>query len=242
MKKVFALFLMLTLCFFMTTAFPEDDWDDFEFEDEEDFEFEDEEEDGTLRFDGSYTANDWAGEDAIETFDSGDYVYTLNDSRDGAITLSYHGKEKDVLVPDMLDQYPVIGIGEHTFESHDEIETVTLPEGIQMIGNMAFTRCVNLKSIVIPEGVTVLDQMCFGACDNLIEIQVPSTVETVGNFAFLACRKLQEISFSENLHSIGQGAFQLCQQLKTIRIPRNTEIGADAFTDCPSDLEILDAT
>ena len=242
MKKALALLLAVLLCFFASTAFPEDDWDDFDF-DEEDMEFEeDEEDDGSLRFDGSYTANDWAGEDAIETFESGDYVYMLNETRDGAITMSYRRNDIDVVVPDKLDQYPVVGIGEHTFESHDKIESVTLPEGIQMIGNMAFTRCSSLKSIVIPEGVTLLDQMCFGACDNLVEVRVPSTVETVGNFAFLACRKLQEISFGNNLQSIGQGAFQLCQELKKITIPKDSvEIGTDAFTDCPSDLEILDS-
>ena len=243
MKKGLALLLAVMLCFFASAAFPEeDDWDDFEFEDEEmDFDNE-EEDDGALRFDGSYTANDWAGEDAIETFTCGDYVYMLNDTRDGAITMSYRGSDIDVVVPDTLDQYPVVGIGEHTFESHDKIESVTLPDGIQMIGNMAFTRCTSLKSIVIPEGVTLLDQMCFGACDNLVEVKVPSTVETVGNFAFLACSKLKEIAFGSNLHSIGQGAFQMCQELKRITIPQDSvEIGDNAFTDCPSDLEIVNA-
>ena len=214
-------------------------WDDeFDFGDEDD-DFSDEEDNFNILKD-PYTANDFAGPDQIETRVCGDYIYCLSEDGQGACTLSYTGNETEVVVPEQLDGLPVVAIGDHTFNYQENIVSIELPSTITEIGTMAFFKCSALQSIVIPEGVTLLDQSCFAGCEELVSVAVPESVETVGDFAFLACSQLTEIAFGEQLRSIGQGAFQLCTALIRIIIPSTAEIGPDAFTDTPGELEILD--
>ncbi len=213
-------------------------WDDgFDFGDEDDAP-EDGESFNILK--DPYTANDFAGPDQIDTRVCGDYIYCLSEDGQGACTLSYTGKETEVIVPEQLDGLPVVAIGDHTFNYREDIVSIELPPTITEIGNMAFFKCSALQSIVIPEGVTLLDQSCFAGCEELVSVGMPESVETVGDFAFLACSQLTEIMFGEQLRSIGQGAFQLCTALIRIIIPSTAEIGPDAFTDTPGELEILD--
>ena len=225
----------------------EEEWfddDDFFFDEDEDegeTEFEDEEDGGFNILTDSYTANDFAGPEAIQTETCGDFVYTL-DENGGACTLSYTGHDRNVKVPSELNGHPVVQIGEHTFNFREDIESVEMPSGITAIGNMAFFKCSHLQSVTIPDGVTLLDQSCFGGCEELQSVDVPDSVETVGDFAFLSCGKLSEIEFSDQLKSIGQGAFQLCTGLRKITLPSTTEVGTDAFTDCPSDLQVVNVT
>ena len=219
-----------------------DDDDFFADEDDggEDVEFDDEDGGFNILTD-SFSANDFAGPEAIQTETCGDFVYTL-DENGGACTLSYTGHDRDVKVPAELNGHPVVQIGEHTFNFREDIESVEMPSGITAIGNMAFFKCSHLQSVTIPEGVTLLDQSCFGGCEELQSVDVPDTVETVGDFAFLSCGKLSEIEFSESLKSIGQGAFQLCTALRKVTLPSTTVVGTDAFTDCASDLQLVNVT
>ena len=73
----------------------------------------------------------------------------------------------------------------------------------------------------------------------LADVTIPETVETVEDFAFLACASLQEVSFGASLKKIGTSAFQMCAMLNRVTLPEAAEIGENAFTDCPDDLEIV---
>ena len=218
----------------------DDDYEEVEWDEnfwDDGYEFEDE---GNLKGKtyGPFGSMDGS---ALETYTCGDYAYCFNEDGVSVRTMSYRGKETNVTVPSELDGHPVTAIGEHTFDSRDDIVTAELPEGITMIGNMAFFKCGSLTSVVIPEGVTVLEQACFGGCEALRDVIIPATVELVGDFSFLDCQQLEEVIFSDQLKAIGMGAFQLCTALRRVTIPvGKVEIGQDAFTDCSEELEILD--
>lgn len=230
-----ALFLALSVFFCGLAAFAED-WDDDDWDDDDEFiddEEEFEEEEGAVDF------RTIAGYDTGEKFTCGDFLYQLTEDGEGAVVISYTGTSGDVVIPESMDEHPVVAVGEFMFKDNQVVETVQLPEGLQAIGNMAFFKCTNLKKIEIPEGITLIDQACFGGCEGLEEVKLPDSLEEVGQFGFLSCPKLREVAFGPNLRAIGSGAFQLCASLTKVVVPADVTIAEDSFAQCSEDLQII---
>ncbi len=232
-KRLLALLLAAAVLFGFTFA-SADEWDDDEdFGDEEFFD-----EDGFDEEEGGTDFKTIAGYDTGEKYSSGDFIYQLPDDGEGAVIISYTGTSAEMVIPDTLDDHPVIAIGDQAF-NFLTIETVTLPDTIRSIGNMAFYQCASLRQVTIQEGVTSIGTCCFGGDPMLAEVTIPETVETVDDFAFLACVSLKEVSFGAALKKIGTSAFQMCATLSRVTLPETAEIGENAFTDCSPDLEIV---
>lgn len=226
MKRILALLLALMLVLFGITSLAEDD-DDFEEIDDDPY--------------GAF--DDISGYDETQYRD-GDYRYQINDDGETVRTACYEGSDSDVVVPATLGGYPVTVIGEGTFQNApgvDKITSVTLPEGLLVIGNSAFKMCRSLKKVVIPEGVVKIEYGCFGGCMILQEINFPESLVEIEDFAFAACMKLEEVVFGHNLKKIGSQAFRLCGELKRVVIaPEGVEVSEDAFDECHPDLAFED--
>ena len=64
------------------------------------------------------------------------------------------------------------------------LETVTIPESVWRINDLAFQGCVSLKDVAIPDSVEYVGQDAFMGCDSLERIVVGSGVESVGSPLF----------------------------------------------------------
>lgn len=230
----FLLALSVLFCGMITLAGnaedDEDFWDDEFFD--EDLSFEEEETRVNFKTIAGYDT---------EKLVSGDYVYQLTDDGAGAVIVSYFGTDENVVVPNMLDDYPVLAVGDFCFNYQQDIKSVTLPEGIVSLGNMSFFQCENLESIVIPDGVTKIDQNCFGGCKELTEVVIPDTVQQIGTFGFLACMKLKEVRLGTQIRDIGSGAFRMCSSLTRVTILGGDAVSMaeDSFAECSPNLEIV---
>ncbi len=60
----------------------------------------------------------------------------------------------------------------------------TVPTGVEIIGDYAFTENTNLTSVVIPDGVTTIGQYAFNRCVSLTTINIPTSTTTFGGYAF----------------------------------------------------------
>ena len=225
-RRWWAIFLALILVFCSAAAAEDDD---------EEFEFDDDDSGGFEYFD------DLSGfDERNNNQEAGDYTYQLNEEEDGAFIVKYHGEDSDLVVPDHMESYPLIGIGDHAFEDFAaNITSVQLPEGITWIGVQSFATCDRITEMVIPEGVVRLDDRCFLGCKTLEKITIPDSVTTIGDMAFAVCMSLKEITFGPNLEHIGANAFQACQALERVTLPAGIEIPETAFLGCSPDLEII---
>ena len=128
-------------------------------------------------------------------------------------------------------------IGTFAFANCTNLMTVNIPESVAFIGQSAFRGCINLSSITLPEGVQALEYNLFDGCTGLTSITVPSNVEIIRNSAFYNCHNLTSVVFSEDsrLDMIGWAAFSNCNSLSSITIPENvTWIDGYAFEGCVS--------
>lgn len=94
--------------------------------------------------------------------------------------------------------------------------------------------CYRLDTLFLPDGLELLDYMTLAECVNLKNVDIPASVQEIGDRVFENCRMLNTVTFNgENLIRIGNWAFFQCLQLQNIAIPEGvTEIGYAAFYAC----------
>ena len=114
---------------------------------------------------------------------------------------------------------------------NDYLTSVSLPESIKSIGQMAFVQCNNLTRVDLPAGMETLDEAAFYGCGKLESIQLPAGLKTIGDCAFYKCSGLTSIDLPETLETIGEYAFYGCENIKTVHFPDGvTKIGESAFS------------
>ena len=129
-------------------------------------------------------------------------------------------------------------IGDYAFE-YCAISAFNIPSSVTEIGEGAFSNCDYITDIVIPNGVKAIKSYTFSDCDRLTSVTLPNSVESIGDGAFSYCRKLETITMPSNLREIGSAAFFSCQALQSIEIPAKVgTIGSIAFSACTALKEI----
>lgn len=129
-------------------------------------------------------------------------------------------------------------IGDYAFQACST-SAFNIPSSVTEIGERAFIGCVYITDIVIPEGVKAIKSYTFSNCDRLTSVTLPNSVESIGDDAFYSCDKLETITMPSNLREIGFNAFRACQALQSIEIPATVgTIGTCAFYGCTALKEI----
>lgn len=96
--------------------------------------------------------------------------------------MSYDGNAgNDLIIPAEIDDVLIREIGHAAFDDNN-LNSVILPETIEMIGALAF-RNNNLTSIAFPAGLNSIGNIAFS--DNkLTQVKFPSSVSSIGDGAF----------------------------------------------------------
>lgn len=164
---------------------------------------------------------------------------------DGKLTYEINGDEVritdceedavSVEIPSMLQGRPVTEIAEEAFNNCKNLETVTIPEGVESIGREAFYNCTSLTSIVLPDSVTSIGLYLFHNCNKLESIQLSSKIQEITEGAFYNCTSLKNINLPDNLTEIYAFAFENCTSLENIVLGEKiTDIKTRAFQGCSS--------
>lgn len=102
----------------------------------------------------------------IEQGETSALTFTYRLENGEAIITGYSGGASILRIPQALDGYPVVAIGERVFENKD-IAAVVLPEGLREIGWFAFYGCAGLSNVTIPASVTSIGYAVFDGCVDL---------------------------------------------------------------------------
>ena len=101
----------------------------------------------------------------------------------------------------------------------------TIPEGVEVIGEMAFRGKKALKNVIIANSVKEIEHDAFYDCDELDNVYVPAGVKTVRSYAFAECDKLKKVTFAGIPEKVGRHTFDDCDQLHDIIVP----VGSSKF-------------
>ena len=161
-----------------------------------------------------------------------EYTYTLNEKREAVIT-GCETEEKEIVLPGIIDGYPVREIGDRAFSGCGSIEKLTVPEGIRKIGLCAFERCAGLVSVTLPESLEQMADAVFYYCTSLKEITLPASITDVPDYLCYHCEALEKVSFAEDTEKIGHYAFGHCAIAEIDFGEKTAEIGDYCFEGCP---------
>lgn len=92
-------------------------------------------------------------------------------------------------------------------DNDDRIKSITIPEGIEIIGNSAFLGCGKLKNIVLPASLRRIEKNAFFGCCGFESVTIPDNVTFLGQNSFRCCSNLKEVLFNGTLDYIGKYAF-----------------------------------
>ena len=73
-------------------------------------------------------------------------------------------------------------IGSSVF-SNSSISSIEIPSTVKEIGGNAFEYCENLASVTLNEGLTLIGEFAFSNCSALHNLTIPTTVKTIGYHA-----------------------------------------------------------
>ena len=94
-----------------------------------------------------------------------------------------------------------------------------IPEGVEIIGEMAFRGKKALKNVIIANSVKEIEHDAFYDCDELDNVYVPASVKIVRSYAFAECDKLKKVTFAGTPEKVGRHTFDDCNQLHDIIVP-----------------------
>ena len=97
-----------------------------------------------------------------------------------------------------------------------DLECVSVPEGVTVIGEMAFKQKKNLREVIIPDTVR---EDAFFDCDNLDNVVIPASVNTIKAYAFAECDNLKTITFKGSPKHLARNIFSDCDRLHNIMVP-----------------------
>ena len=131
-----------------------------------------------------------------------------------------------VILPEGLEY-----IGDGAF-SNTHLPEIVLPESLKYIGESAFNNCW-IEDLRIPAGVLEIGEMAFwGNHIHTLEFGAGSKLETVGKGAFQDCSLLGSVLLPEGLESIGDAAFGGCTSIEKVFIPTSVKtVGENVFAD-----------
>lgn len=114
--------------------------------------------------------------------------------------------------------------------SRKSIEKYAIKEGTVTICSSAFEYCENLNEVSIPSSIKIIGHEAFYDCDQLEIIENGKGVTTIGRSAFRGCKNLKSINLSDCLEEIGDYAFEDVRW-NSIIIPKGVKsIGKFAFS------------
>ena len=112
------------------------------------------------------------------------------------------------------------------------LEEINIPSTVKEISKGSFSFCKKLKQITLPEGLQFIGQWAFQGT-SLVSIVIPSTVEAISDAAFLRCEKLVRVEIREGVTKLGEKVFQGCKCLQQVSIPSTVRVlPGYTFKDC----------
>lgn len=96
----------------------------------------------------------------------------------------------ELIVPSMINGFPVSVIGEAAFQNNSSIQSVVINDTITKIEDWAFSYCPNLKNVIIGNSVESIGADAFHGDFLIQKIFIPPSVNQIGANAFKDCPNL----------------------------------------------------
>ena len=195
-----------------------------------------------LRFNGDtltwFVADDTETVEVTATYDNWEWYVTgltryalvdgkwqLAEQQDEVIAVlaGFSLHQEGELEPVVIEGNKLVYYPEECMDAH-----YTVPNGVEIIGEYAFSGNQWLVHVTLPESVRVIEEGAFEGCYNLHRVDMPSTLEYLGAVAFAQTNV--NCVIPEGLAELPPQAFCAAGMKGTVVIPEGvTDIGYECF-------------
>lgn len=163
----------------------------------------------------------------------------------------------------MSFQSDISQINSQAFFNNTNLQTIILPESVEIINGAAFQGCSNLENIHIGAAMTKINNDAFRDCSNLNKVDITDLSAwcsiNFGNYAtqplyyahklYMHNSLVEELIIPEDVTSIGDLCFYYCESINNLCLSSNiSTIKSSAFSGCsnitkitiPSNVETVD--
>lgn len=114
------------------------------------------------------------------------------------------------------DEFVILGKVLYLNNGDRSADSVTIPDGLTMLGDCACSSMKNLKEITVPEGIKYIGLGAFSGCEKLERVSLPKSLIRLEDTVFSHNYSLESIVLPENLEHIGKHCFERCEKLDNI--------------------------
>lgn len=129
----------------------------------------------------------------------------------------------DDLIKSIIMKPGFVEISSYGCRGLPNLESVTIPDTVKVIGDCAFYKCPKLKEIRIPDSVTEVGKRVFDNCQGLKKAVLSKNIEKMGYMMFYNCKSLTDVVLPYGIKVMEQGMFYNCESLKSIKIPNSVK-------------------
>lgn len=171
------------------------------------------------------------GRCSVRTIECYSDLFVVSDfalyTKDKKKLISYFGKAPIVTIPEGVEI-----IGNEAFVENEDLKEIKFPNSLCSIEDAAFKYCLNLRSISLPDNVKTIGKECFYGCESLEVISSLGEIEIISKEAFYGCN-IQKVILPKSLKEIDDNAFNSNNNLYGISLPENMRrIGNSCFAFC----------
>ncbi len=110
-----------------------------------------------------------------------------------------------------------ITFSENVYSGGKFIETINIT-GVPEVKPYAFYGLKTLKDVTVGEGVELIGNSAFSLCENILTVRLSDSVETIETSAFNGCTSLQTLDIGKGVKYFGGLAFYGCTDIRILKI------------------------
>ncbi|MBD5180511.1 MAG: leucine-rich repeat protein, partial [Bacteroidales bacterium] len=110
--------------------------------------------------------------------------------------------------------------------------TYTIPDGVSLIGENAFSTTKFLEEIYIPNSVSEFGYGAFEESEALAKIEIPNSVKKIGAYAFNRCSSLKNLTIPSSVTEIGGNMLSANSSLESFTLEADVESFYESFWYC----------
>jgi len=120
------------------------------------------------------------------------------------------------------------------YQYRDEVNSITVGEGITEIGDYALFAMTSAASVELPTTLDKIGTFSFASLFSCNSIVIPNNVTYIGEWAFSG-GEMCSITLPANLIFLGKASFNQCGNLEEIYLPAKlNSMSGNPFYDCPN--------
>ena len=101
-----------------------------------------------------------------------------------------------------------VNLSNSMFMMDQQLETVTLPQSLEVVPSGAFQSCSKLTTCNLGPNVKEIQANAFSGCSKLTGVTLPDSLEIIGNSAFQNCSSIENLTLGPNVKSLGASPFK----------------------------------